>query len=626
MAPKRKANEAFSKTPATPLSAFAAARKFRESNTPVKAVAEAPEPVVPRADTAKNGRRQPESQSASRDDVGSIAPISRNEYTAATSAYKILKDDNNSLELRLQLNETATFVGEYEVEVLKGIVEIQGAILLPRSGIQRVYAVSTHAVPSIVGRTDESTIRVSSVQSQLQALEKYSPLFRNVWIRDDVKDRSFAPIAPSTDDLSSRGTNVLETGAEIRRLLSSINGKIDADGEPVRVMAVGPKSSGKSTLNRLLCNAIITRPSGSKCAFLDLDPGQPEFGPPGQVSLIELSTPLLGPPFSHLASPKSPTIRLLRSHTLAATTFKDFPDHYLACAQDLARRIPAGTPVVINSCGWVSGTGASLLVDFCACLGITDVPMLGAASLEDGLRDAIAARVKSIHPLARQAMRPALRSPAELRAMQTLSYFHHRPSRSRGSGSWVDKPIGAFRPWKVRYAGDDAGIEAVISYSQPVHPEFVAEVLNGAVVAMVVSEDNQGFGLNGIAHTEAEDIPNLSAYQDGSLSPLNPRLSSCVGLALIVGIDANRKTFEMVTPLSESQIEALMSKKLALIRGGFDSPDWAYLEDTHGVTDRPRFTFEKGSGERPWVSFRDPVGVEGAVWRLRHPPTASAAK
>jgi polynucleotide 5'-hydroxyl-kinase GRC3/NOL9 len=77
----------------------------------------------------------------------------------------------------------------------------------------------------------------------------------------------------------------------------------------------------------------------------------------------------------------------------------------------------------------------------------------------------------------------------------------------------------------------------------------------------------------------------------------------------------------------------LASKKVVLVRGGFDSVEWAYLEDLYAEDSEKKNggTGEKGEKggkdedvkARPWVARKEMVGIEGAVWRLRHPPTAA---
>jgi polynucleotide 5'-hydroxyl-kinase GRC3/NOL9 len=680
MAQKRKAKDAFGKTSQPQLSAFAAAR----AHQPQPAVNA---PTNANVETIKRQRQQKQTdvQSSSLRSKDAAVVPTRPKPADLAAAYQVIREDDDVLEIGLKGNESAVFTGEYDVEVVKGVVDVHGAVLLPRSGPQRVYAISAHALPVILSRAEDTVVRIVSVKSQLQALEKYSPLFRNIWApatlssgvaKDGTRTRSFAPVTSTTtdDDAQSRPSpvNALDIVPETRKLLSSINGKIDSieySRRPIRIMTVGPKSSGKSTLSRALVNSILTRPNNASRSlyFLDLDPGQPELGPPGHLSLIEVSAPLLGPSFSHLATnPESGKAahRVLRSHSLAAMTFRDFPGHYIDCAVDLAAHVPedgGSVPLVVNSCGWVSGVGAGALMDLCSALHLTDLSVLGP--LEDGLRAALADRVETVHQLPRLSGKPSIRSPAELRAMQMMAYFHQRSSSqsnqvspdqdsqsdntvataSTSEPKFQDRSISSFRPWTVQYSGPNSGIATIVSYSQPVAPQFLSEILNGAIVAIVVPDDSSAFNSAssseleaemGIAHTEHESIPYIPFDRNQATppAPLDPTQTSCVGLALIRSIDPVAKTFELITPLSEATVTELLrtKKKVMLVRGGFDSPDWAYLEDGNssserrGQRSRVRFGREGGARERPWVSFKEPVGVEGSVWRLRHPPTAAA--
>jgi polynucleotide 5'-hydroxyl-kinase GRC3/NOL9 len=102
------------------------------------------------------------------------------------------------------------------------------------------------------------------------------------------------------------------------------------------IMICGPKSSGKSTLVKILTNKLLSdegNQSSTGVALLDLDPGQPEYSIPGQLSLLHLREPNLGPPFSH-PWPMSKN-RLIRSHTIAAITPAEDPELYMNCALDL---------------------------------------------------------------------------------------------------------------------------------------------------------------------------------------------------------------------------------------------------------------------------------------------------
>lgn len=69
------------------------------------------------------------------------------------------------------------------------------------------------------------------------------------------------------------------------------------------VAVCGSKGAGKSTLARRLVNALLSR--YGRVAYLDTDCGQPEFTPPGLVSLHLLEAPLFGAPHTHMRAPEA---------------------------------------------------------------------------------------------------------------------------------------------------------------------------------------------------------------------------------------------------------------------------------------------------------------------------------
>lgn len=552
--------------------------------------------------------------------------------------------DDDQIDITLDAGQSVTCVGEYDLSVLKGAVAVYGAFLHPASGTKRVYAPTTHALPQITAGIDATTIRISSIRSSIRKLEKLSPLFRNIWT--DAPQRTFSLLRTSSDDTLQRTLLPLDVDKALLAVLSRLAAHAESNARSTRVMTIGAKSSGKSTFNRFVCNYITSRTRGKRCFYLDLDPGQPEFGPPGQVSLVEVNEAILGPPFTHPASAGSRAHRLLRSHTLAATSFKDDAAHYLACAKDLVTHVDRRFPLVINSCGWVSGLGASVLIELINILSISDAVIL--EPLETSFTAALqqASADVTFHRLARQAPRPSSRTPAESRNMQTMAYMHHKRRSSGSQLRWSETPISAFRPWTASYGKSGSGIHAVLSYGQSPGAEFLSEVLDGALVAIVVIEegslaeafhlhegpqqqsvdenigtDNTPSASDDLIQRTPQGLPYIRPNDDGFCPPLNPTYSACVGIALIRGIDHECQSLQLVTPLSEHEIAGLMRHKVVLIRGDFDPPAWAYLEDIYS---------KEGDGDmrvdadRPWVSKKDMVGIEGAVWRLRHPPMASA--
>ncbi|CAN0385305.1 unnamed protein product, partial [Ectocarpus sp. 8 AP-2014] len=201
----------------------------------------------------------------------------------------------------------------------------------------------------------------------------------------DVLDGSFAA------ELRLPGMQVVTTEAAGLRPLTipqdwanAIDAVLAAPPRPAgggsndSVLVCGAKGVGKSTLCRLLANRMLGR--HREVAYMDCDLGQPEFTPPGQVSLHLLNTPVVGPPHANLRHPHL-------AYFIGTTTSKPEPLLYSAAVRALAERAsegvvggaeqqqreaerpasffaggaPSPTPVVVNTDGWVKGMGEDLL-------------------------------------------------------------------------------------------------------------------------------------------------------------------------------------------------------------------------------------------------------------------------
>ena len=510
-------------------------------------------------------------------------------------------------------------------------------------------------------------------------------------------------------------------------------------------MVCGPKATGKSTFSRLTLNSLLTKAAQRRrrsrgsiddgVALLDLDPGQPEFSPPGELSLIYLRNFVFGPPFTHPAAGSIYGDKLIRAHHVAAISPRDDPDHYMACALDLMKhysrllqRNPT-CPLVINCSGWVYGSGLEVLTELILKLGITDVVYMSEAGQPEVVDELLGATQKArvpFHVLPSQPSEFTIRSASDLRAMQSLSYFHLAPS-TNGNLSWDNRPITCMTPWTVRYAGPDQGILGIMVLGELQDPDCLAELLDGALVGVVAVEEmsaipaqdqdyiteakdvestaHRGDGagspsLNscpiyqfpdfgtGVADSESEDthtsmlplssspigvqgfddteqdnfsadcatdhpsvvrtvnehLPYLFSGQ-GTCTPLDPKGSHSLGLALIRGMDKVSKTLHLITPISDSIIEDFRrhKTKIVLVKGKLDTPAWAYQEDYCAATaaeqqrmkvDAKDAMRESEDGERlegwsrpstweggtPWVWILNGPEAKGRgakVWRVR---------
>ncbi|KAK2425381.1 polynucleotide 5'-hydroxyl-kinase NOL9 [Trifolium repens] len=109
---------------------------------------------------------------------------------------------------------------------------------------------------------------------------------------------------------------------------------------PPIIVICGPKNCGKTTFSRYLVNLLLTK--WKKVAYFDIDVGQPEFTPPGLISLTNL----------HKVTPD------------LTSQFKKTPKRSLFFGDVSPKRDPSAyLKYILNTSGWVKGVGYEVLVD-----------------------------------------------------------------------------------------------------------------------------------------------------------------------------------------------------------------------------------------------------------------------
>ena len=272
---------------------------------------------------------------------------------------------------------------------------------------------------------------------------------------------------------------------------------VENEKRPVAVMVCGPKSAGKSSFCRIISNSLLSRRQATqervnRVAFIDLDPGQPEFSPPGELSLVMLQSYILGPPFTHpMVSGES---KVTRAHHFGYLSPKEDLDHYYNCALDLYNhyqqlaRDHGPCRLVVNCSGWIQGSGLELLANLIRTLRLTDVIYMsttGPEEVVDALNKAATQTNTALHLLSSQASNAATRTAADLRLMQTVSYFH-LDEPENGNLRWNPYPLTSQPPLVVHYAGPKQAIHAVMILGDAQNSEFISSALDGCVVSITI--------------------------------------------------------------------------------------------------------------------------------------------
>lgn len=104
------------------------------------------------------------------------------------SKKNILSDSPNRLVLKLKADETATFVGEYDLEVISGIVVVYGAAIRAGDKPHRIFAPSTHALPVLTAKGGAAEIAIISTGLSMVGMNRLSPLWGRIWNARDTRE------------------------------------------------------------------------------------------------------------------------------------------------------------------------------------------------------------------------------------------------------------------------------------------------------------------------------------------------------------------------------------------------------------------------------------------------------
>ncbi|QSZ31138.1 hypothetical protein DSL72_000701 [Monilinia vaccinii-corymbosi] len=551
------------------------------------------------------------------------------------STFRPSDDNTRVLKSRaLALKLAPVLLGQCNLEVVEGQITILGSILKASTLKHRIHAAASHSLPVIRcpdGEISPAVLHLHQSDCGMRSLESLSPLFGKLW-NDDAQvfgsgnSHLSTKIGRSTFQIVSKSyLRPITSPPEWNKMLSELSNSIQATK---RIMICGPKSSGKSTFAKLLANRLLSSQNetqnstsssrrGPGVALLDLDPGQPEYSHPGQISLIHIQEPNFAPSITHpIPGIKN---RLIRAHALGAVSPSMDPSLYISCALDLFAHyrslssLYSHCPLVINTPGWVFGTGLEILVDLIVKVRPSEVIYMsktGPSEVIESLQDA--AKTTALITLPSQTSEFMARTSAHLRKMQSMSYFH-LDSTNKNELAWNGTPLTFIPPWEIKYSGRNSGILGIICYGEQPPPDLLAETINGSIVSIVVIDDSAaipGYSSpqNGNDETSDPDpdpdtlhASNSASNLEGVKTPLilptpheripyfnplnaitlDPKYSHTIGTALVRGIDVNRQRLQVLTPIFPEILEEINQegKKIVLVSGKLDTPGWAYIEE-----------------------------------------------
>jgi polynucleotide 5'-hydroxyl-kinase GRC3/NOL9 len=312
--------------------------------------------------------------------------------------------------------------------------------------------------------------------------------------------------------------------------------------------------------------------------LLDIDPGQPELAAPGIIYLAHVRAPLLGPPFANLIVPDTTENAMLRMHYIGDCTPRESPSHYQKCVADLLSLYShyESLPLIINTCGWNTGSGKTILHSAVRGMNLTDIIHIGEsrdAYLHDLMQPDVGGEQKVLTQIPSQPNKTPLKSGKDFREMQLQSYLH---------ASGVVKSRVMWDPLPATLSHDalpaDSGVFnetfMIVMLDHEVKPEYILDALDESVAAIVAIKhdsplhgvtagigevENEHYTTMRIAHTLDSQLPYL-VYGSDAVNPLDPATTECMGLALVTAVFPEKRKVRIKSPVSAAHVRAKVAK------------------------------------------------------------------
>ncbi|KAM3347447.1 hypothetical protein ACQJBY_021413 [Aegilops geniculata] len=339
---------------------------------------------------------------------------------------------------------------------------------------------------------------------------------------------------------------------------------ISSDLSSPVVLVCGPSNSGKSTFTRLLLNKLL--PSYGRIGYLDTDVGQPEFSPPGCLSLHIVD--------EAIADMRNPVLREAeRCCFYGDISSKGDPESYLNSLFLLYNyfvekyRCPGSEvlPLIVNTPGWVKGTGFDMLVEMlryiCPTIVVPIRTRMQRKNLPDGMfwltGGETEPKVITIDAASRDSLSKSLlkrKDGGGMRERRLVEYFKQCFSSdiSLATNKELAYALASLPPYEVSIS------EVTVMHLHCEVPRTeIWHSLNATIVGLASSCDTPA---------TAHAIP------------------WCVGLGIVRGVDVQRGLLYVITPVA---VEHLQSVDLLL----------------QGLVEIPRSVLQVKGCESPYMSM-----------------------
>ncbi|XP_022816822.1 polynucleotide 5'-hydroxyl-kinase NOL9 isoform X2 [Spodoptera litura] len=345
--------------------------------------------------------------------------------------------------------------------------------------------------------------------------------------------------------------------------------------ENSRGIVCGGKGVGKSTFLRYFVNRMLIK---GPVLVIDLDPGQAEFTVSGNISATVVTTPLLGPNYTHLKTPEM-------SLNIGMINTMDNIARYLAAVSQIlshchSNQAYSSMPWIVNTMGMCTQMGLKFILHTIQCTRPTFLVQIDSQILKKRfesrldtdsvksllrnfdcniLRNAEDTNLNYSYILMQHAQgsdkHNTATSPKELRYLNFLAYFGELMNIHKGT------QLLGIVPYEVSMS------DVNVLTNMKVANDAVLKVINGKIVALC----------------------QLAMKDKGKVFTLQDNALLCHGNGLVRGVDFEKRLLYVVTPVAADKLSAVDTLLYA---------DW--VPDLHG----PERFLPEGT-EVPYRSLTD---------------------
>ncbi|XP_075461101.1 polynucleotide 5'-hydroxyl-kinase NOL9 isoform X3 [Ascaphus truei] len=330
------------------------------------------------------------------------------------------------------------------------------------------------------------------------------------------------------------------------------------------ILVCGPRNVGKSTFNRYLINQLLNHIS---CVgYLECDLGQTEFTPPGCVSLLSITKPVIGPPYTHQREAH-------RMVYFGETSCEQDMERFVESVKYVITSYKRKEPLIINTMGWVKGFGLMLLIDLIRLLSPSHIVQIGAKGVEDMkpltveyIQDSTGFHTKGSSQ-ARCKDKGLDSSEEEQQEYTDGLYF--RPSTEHHLLGIENDFSGAGDAGHVRCHSSilrDLAMLGYLSKLQQFDPEQIFslnslipyEVPFNAVVLRVTHSDvapsHIMYSVNASWIGLCRILDDIRSQDDGPVILTQTPVCDCLGFGIVRGINMEKKVYHILTPVSPESL------------------------------------------------------------------------